>query len=125
MFTRRPRMAGIPAIVAAVATLTACSAPPAAVENNKAQATAGATGDFGVAATAGHNQSSTGAAASAALPGMPPLLDPNNIYAANRAGNVNPNGGLSPLPCVKIGGLGELAKNVGRISPGGLPRNSS
>jgi YVTN family beta-propeller protein len=95
MFTRRPRMAGIPAIVAAVATLSACSAPPAAVET-KAQATAGTADSLRVAATAGHSQSATGAAASAALPGMPPLLDPNNIYAANRSGNVSPNAAKFP-----------------------------
>ena len=29
------------------------------------------------------------------------------------------------MPCVKIGGLDELAKKVGRISPGGFPRNCS
>jgi hypothetical protein len=29
------------------------------------------------------------------------------------------------VPCVKMGGLDELAKNVGRISPGGFPRNCS
>src|SRR5262245_24625015 len=40
-------------------------------------------------------------------------------------GNVNPNGGVSPVPCVKIGGLAELAKKVGRMSPGGFPRNCS
>jgi YVTN family beta-propeller protein len=95
MFTRRPRMAGIPAIVAAVATLSACSAPPAAVET-AAQATAGASGNLRVAATAGFSQSATAAPAGAALPGMPALLDPNNIYAANRAGNVSPNAAKFP-----------------------------
>jgi YVTN family beta-propeller protein len=90
MFPRRPRLAGIPAIVAAIATLSACSAPPAAVET-PAQGTVGAAGNLRVAATAGHSQSATAAVATAALPGMPPLLDPNNIYAANRAGNVSPN----------------------------------
>ena len=29
------------------------------------------------------------------------------------------------MPCVKMGGLGELAKKVGRMSPGGFPRNCS
>src|SRR5690242_16707717 len=90
MFTRRPRMAGIPAILTTIATLSACSAPPAAVETT-AQSTAGAPGMLRVAATAGQSQSATSAATSTALPGMPPLLDPNNIYAANRAGNVSPN----------------------------------
>src|SRR4029450_5916524 len=40
-------------------------------------------------------------------------------------GNGNPNGGVLPVPCVKIGGLDELAKKVGRMSPGGFPRNCS
>src|SRR4026207_602984 len=40
-------------------------------------------------------------------------------------GNVNPNGGVAPGPCVKSGGLAELGKKVGRISPGGFPRNCS
>src|SRR5215510_6681946 len=40
-------------------------------------------------------------------------------------GNAKPNGGVLPVPCVKIGGLAELAKKVGRMSPGGLPRNCS
>ena len=29
------------------------------------------------------------------------------------------------MPCTKTGGLDDPAKKVGRISPGGLPRNSS
>src|SRR5262245_61481665 len=41
------------------------------------------------------------------------------------AGNVNPHGGEPPVPCVKMGGLGELAKKVGMMSPGGFPRNCS
>src|SRR5215510_1767983 len=40
-------------------------------------------------------------------------------------GNANPNGGVLPVPCLKIGGLAELAKKVGRMSPGGFPRNCS
>jgi YVTN family beta-propeller protein len=83
-------MVGISAAAAAIAALCACSAPPPPAET-KAQATAGASGSLSVAATAGRSQSATGAAESAALPGMPPLLDPNNIYAANRAGNVSPH----------------------------------
>src|SRR5262249_15555152 len=40
-------------------------------------------------------------------------------------GNWNPKGGVLPVPCVKIGGLDELAKKVGRMRPGGFPRNCS
>jgi hypothetical protein len=40
-------------------------------------------------------------------------------------GKAKPNGGWLPVPCVKIGGLAELAKKVGRMSPGGFPRNCS
>jgi YVTN family beta-propeller protein len=90
MFTRTAKMAGISAIAAAIGTLSACSAPPPPVET-KAQATVEAGANSSVAATAGRSQSATGTAESAALPGMPPVLDPNNIYAANRAGNVSPN----------------------------------
>src|SRR5262249_10816189 len=83
------------AIVVAVATLSACSAPPATVETD-AQATAGATGGMQVAATAGHSQSPTGAAATAGLPGLPPPLDPNHIYAPNPARHGNPNAAKFP-----------------------------
>src|SRR5690242_10878662 len=43
------------------------------------------------------------------------------------AGNVNPNGGLLLVPWTKTGRLAGafVATNVERISPGGLPRNSS
>src|SRR6476646_6603427 len=42
-----------------------------------------------------------------------------------RLGNVNPNGGVLEVPFVKIGGVAEPGKKVGKIKPGGLPRNSS
>src|SRR5207253_9270042 len=43
------------------------------------------------------------------------------------AGNVNPNGGLLLVPGTKTGRFpgAFAAKNVGRIKPGGIPRNSS
>jgi YVTN family beta-propeller protein len=88
-------MAVIPAIAATTALLSACSAPRAAVET-KAQATAEAPATVSVVATTGHSQSAAASATSAGLPGMPPLLDPNNIYAANRAGNVSPNAAKFP-----------------------------
>ena len=48
-------------------------------------------------------------------PGMPPAASRQGATGQSavpaKAGNVNPNGGLLPLPCMKIGGLGELAKN--------------
>src|SRR5262245_8770794 len=64
-----------------------------------------------------------------AAPWIPPLASRQGARGHSEvpasAGNVNPNGGVSVLPCVKIGGLGELAKKVGRMSPGGFPRNCS
>src|SRR5215472_6639240 len=53
--------------------------------------------------------------------GVGPVPGPN-------VGNVNPNGGLLPVPSTKIGAWAEAvppAKKVGATSPGGLPRNSS
>src|SRR5260370_853117 len=42
-----------------------------------------------------------------------------------KAGNVYPNGGLLLVPWTKTGGVDVPAVNLGVISPGGLPRNSS
>ena len=79
-------------LLAGALTMEGCSAPPAPVGTTAAAGTtSAAASDLSVAATAGRSASPTGTAQSdAALPGMPPLLDPNNIYAANRAGNLSP-----------------------------------
>ena len=65
----------------------------------------------------------------AAAPAMPPLASRHGAVGQSaepaRLGNVNPNGGVLPLPWLKIGGVDDPAKKVGRIRPGGLPRNSS
>src|SRR5450755_26577 len=53
--------------------------------------------------------------------GVKPVPGPN-------VGNVNPKGGLLPVPSTKMGACAEAvppATNVGATSPGGLPRNSS
>src|SRR3954447_2492449 len=65
----------------------------------------------------------------AAAPAIPPLESRHGAVGQSaepaRLGNVNPKGGVLPVPCVNTGGVDDPAKNVGRISPGGLPRNSS
>src|SRR5262245_6286561 len=62
-------------------------------------------------------------------PGIPPLASRQGAFGQSdvpaSAGNRKPNGGVSVVPCVKIGGLAELAKKVGRMRPGGFPRNCS
>src|SRR5262249_18767390 len=55
--------------------------PGAAASNVKAAATAGRSPGAVTAAPA---------VSEAALPGMPPLLDPDNIYAGNKAGQLSP-----------------------------------
>src|SRR5919109_1568529 len=64
-----------------------------------------------------------------AAPAIPPFASRHGALGQSgepaRLGKVNPNGGVLPVPCRKTGGVAEPAKNVGRISPGGLPRNSS
>src|SRR5215471_6502083 len=65
----------------------------------------------------------------AAAPAMPPLASRHGAAGQSadpaRLGKVNPKGGVLPVPCVKTGGVDDPAKKVGRISPGGLPRNCS
>src|SRR6266704_688966 len=65
----------------------------------------------------------------AAAPLIPPLESRQGAVGHSEVpaspGNVNPKGGALPVPCVKIGGLDELAKKVGRMSPGGFPRTCS
>ena len=90
MFLRRARVAGISAVAASIGIACACSAPPAPIET-KAQATAAAAANATGVATTGRSDTAKATAESAGLPGMPPVLDPSNIYAANRAGNVSPN----------------------------------
>src|SRR5215510_14961446 len=62
-------------------------------------------------------------------PAMPPFASRHGAVGQRgepaRLGNVNPKGGVLPLPCLKTGGVDDPAKKVGRISPGGLPRNPS
>src|SRR5262245_20795671 len=64
-----------------------------------------------------------------AAPLTPPLASRQGVAGQSEvpaiAGNVNPYGAVLPEPCLKMGGLDELAKKVGRISPGGFPRNCS
>ena len=85
MFTQKIATAGAFLLAGALTLLEGCSAPPA-----PAGTTAATPSKLSVAATAGRSPSATGTSQSeAALPGMPPLLDPDNIYAANRAGNLS------------------------------------
>ena len=64
-------------------------------------------------------------------PGIPPAASrqgaTGHLGVPAREGNWNPNGGLLLVPCLKIGWLAGafVETNVGRIRPGGLPRNSS
>src|SRR5919108_5650396 len=64
-----------------------------------------------------------------AAPRIPPFSSRQGAVGQSsepaRLGNVNPNGGVSDVPCTNTGGVGEPAKKVGSINPGGLPRNSS
>src|SRR6185312_4771400 len=65
----------------------------------------------------------------AAAPAIPPFASRHGavgqIAEPARLGNVNPKGGVSLFPCEKTGGVDDPAKNVGRMRPGGLPRNCS
>src|SRR6476469_774764 len=65
----------------------------------------------------------------AAAPAMPPFSSRHGAVGQRadpaRLGNVNPNGGELPVPCVNTGGVDDPAKKVGRMSPGGLPRKPS
>jgi YVTN family beta-propeller protein len=99
MFKQKIATAGA-FLLAGALTMEGCSAPPAPAEKtaaggtttNAAGATTAAAGNLSVAATAGRSGSPTGTAqGDAPLAGMPPLLEPDNIYAANRAGNLSPN----------------------------------
>src|SRR6266540_303613 len=64
-----------------------------------------------------------------AAPLMPPLSSRQGAtgHRAEPAGGgkANPNGGVSLEPWTKTGGVEDPSKKVGRMSPGGLPRNSS
>jgi len=76
---RKKRGVGSVSLVAMLAmwtmALASCSKP-----SEPARTTAPATGTVNLAATSANDP---------ALPGMPPLLDPHNIYAADRSGNVS------------------------------------
>src|SRR5215467_5686753 len=65
----------------------------------------------------------------AAAPLMPPFASRHGaagqIGDPARLGKVKPKGGVLPEPCLKTGGVADPAKKVGRISPGGFPRNPS
>src|SRR5205814_5684122 len=65
-------------------------------------------------------------------PGIPPFASKHGATGHKvvpaRAGNWNPKGGLLLVPWTKTGrvaGSVFAEANVGKISPGGLPRNSS
>jgi len=74
MFRSRPGIAA--ALAVALAALAGCSRPPAPA---------------GTTATKTATSSSAAPSPSdAPLPGMPPLLDPHNLYEADRAGRLNP-----------------------------------
>src|SRR5437773_11945737 len=61
----------------------------------------------------------------ALAPAIPPAALRHDGLGQSGLGNVNPNGGLVPLPCAKIGAGDPERSKVGRMPPGGLPRNSS
>src|SRR5438045_1380803 len=56
---------------------------------------------------------------------LPPTRPPFESRPPGNVGNVNPNGGLLLFPRPKIGGVAVPAEKDARMSPGGLPRNSS
>ena len=62
-------------------------------------------------------------------PRMPPFSSRHGAVGHNgdpaSGGNAKPNGGVSLVPWTNTGGVDVPSKNVGRIRPGGLPRNSS
>jgi len=97
MFKQTTATAGAFLLAGALTMGEGCSAPPAPAETPAPAATtapAGATAapasNLSVAATAGRGASPAGTSQSdSPLAGMPPLLDPNNIYAANRAGKLS------------------------------------
>src|SRR5437764_12266772 len=61
----------------------------------------------------------------ALAPAIPPAALRHGGLGQSGLGNVNPNGGLVPLTCTKIGAGDPERSKVGRIPPGVLPRNSS
>jgi YVTN family beta-propeller protein len=97
MFKQKIATAGAFLLAGAMTIGEGCSAPPApagtaapAGTTTPAASTPATASNLSVAATAGRSASPTGTSQSdAPLAGMPPLLDPNNIYAANRAGNLS------------------------------------
>jgi len=76
MFTKRAAIAGAVMLAASMTTMDSCSSP-----SSTAERTASAQPTPNAAAAA---------ASEAPLPGMPALLDPRNIYAANRPGELSP-----------------------------------
>ena len=76
MFTKRAAIAGAVMLAASITTMDSCSSP-----SSTAERTASAQPTPNAAAAP---------ASEAPLPGMPALLDPHNIYAANRPGELSP-----------------------------------
>jgi YVTN family beta-propeller protein len=76
MFTKRAAIAGAVMLAASMTTMDSCSSP-----SSTAERTASAQPTPNAAAAP---------ASEAPLPGMPALLDPHNIYAANRPGELSP-----------------------------------
>jgi YVTN family beta-propeller protein len=76
MFTKRAAIAGAVMLAASMTTMDSCSSP-----SSTAERTASAQPTPNAAAAP---------ASEAPLPGMPALLDPRNIYAANRPGELSP-----------------------------------
>jgi YVTN family beta-propeller protein len=81
MFTERTPITTVVALTGIVTLLAGCSRPAAS------QAPVASTAP---AASAPPAAAAAPSAADAPLEGMPPLLDPNNIYAAGRPGNLSP-----------------------------------
>jgi YVTN family beta-propeller protein len=88
MFKQRTLTVAAFLVAAATMIVGGCSAPPDSAGTTKPPAN-----NLKAAATAGRSPDATPVApaeSEPALPGMPPVLDPANIYAANKAGELSP-----------------------------------
>ena len=87
MFKQKAALAGALALAISITVMAGCSEPSAPADSSVTTA----ANNLKVAATAGRGENAPARSASETLlAGMPPLLDPENIYAANRAGNLSP-----------------------------------
>lgn len=100
-------------VVALVVTMGGSATPPASVASG--QGATGARGSHGAKARSATTSTTTkGTPATAMLPGMPPILDPNNIYSADGPNDLSPVA-RAAIPMIYV--PNSLSNTVTEINP--------